>query len=124
MSEFSIPVDFLDNFIFKAKPEYSMVYLYVYRYLSNDLKVPDNKKIAEDLRISEEDVFSAYNYWSGKGYPINGTVAPAFDKSSYKPEEISKNGEFSFICGMVCFDVGCKRIGTVRTIIKIEIDDA
>lgn len=29
-----------------------------------------------------------------------------------------------FIGEMVGFDVGCKRIGTVRTIIKIEIDDA
>ena len=101
MSEFSIPVDFLDNCIFKAKPEYSMVYLYVYRYLSNNLKVPDNKKIAEDLRIFEEDVLAAFNYWSGKGYPINGPVAPAFDKSGYKPAEISRDGEFSFVCDSV-----------------------
>lgn len=101
MSKFSIPVDFLDNYIFKAKPEYAMVYLYVFRYLSNNLTMPKKQQIASDLRLAEDIVEASFNYWSGKGYPLNGTVAPSFDKSSYKPGEIASDNEFKFICDSV-----------------------
>lgn len=91
MEEIRIPVDFADNRIFKAKPEYAMVYLYAYRH-----KTPDSCITAEDiseaLNIPLHTVNEAMDYWTKLGYDIFTLkkFPPKPEKSRYSPNEITE----------------------------------
>lgn len=106
MSDFKIPMDFMDNYIFKARPEFAMVYLYIYRLTAEGREIPAPEKIAQSLRIGKECVTAAFNYWKGKGISLNGVIPPGFDKSGYSPAEISSDSEFAFICESVSAALG------------------
>lgn len=95
MDDFKMPMEFVDNFIFKAKPEYAMVYLYAYRHKSGG-ESASAEDIANALGLSKDTVSSAIEYWSGLGYDIfsKKKFPPACDKSRYSAGEIcefSKN---------------------------------
>lgn len=96
MSDFSIPMDFMDNYIFKTKPEYAVVYLYVHKFSGDS--VPSYEEISRELRMSKETVEGAFNYWKGKGFPLGSIIPPTFSKSGYTPKEISKDADFAFVC--------------------------
>ncbi len=91
MDKLELPLDFVDNFIFKAQPEYAMVYLYAYRQKLDEASV-NAQQIEKALGIKPDVVLKAIEYWKGKGYDIfsQKPLAPICDKSKYSPSEITK----------------------------------
>jgi len=98
VSDFSIPMDFMDNYIFKTKPDYAMVYLYAHKFFIENKGVPSHEEVASALRMSNEAVAAAFNFWQGKGFCLGKSIPPGFDKSSYSPNEISSDAGFAFVC--------------------------
>lgn len=99
MQEFKLPIDFVDNYILKAKPEYVVVYLYAYRHKKDNHSADD---IASALNLSEETVINAINYWTDAGYNIfNPIVEKATEKPKYTVSELnelsSKEPDFEFL---------------------------
>lgn len=90
MEEFKISMDFADNFIFKAKPEYALLYLYAYRHkmYGKQKSIPE---ISEDLGLPMGVVKDAVGYWAELGFDIftEKKIPPAPDKSRYSPREIT-----------------------------------
>lgn len=91
MKDFKLPIDFVDNFIFKANPEYAIVYLYVYRH-KTDCNIPAIGEIASALEINTEKVAEAIEYWTALGHDIFTVkkFPPRCEKSRYSSGEISK----------------------------------
>ena len=69
MKDFKLPVDFMDNYILKSKPEYVMVYLYAYRH-KDENGVPEQTAIAQALGMEATDVAEAVKYWCNLGFDI------------------------------------------------------
>lgn len=105
MQEFMLPMDFMDNYILKAKPEYAMVYLYAHRH-KEGTHVSEPSEIAAALGIEQCLVDEAINYWIGLGFNIFSHKAKKIpEKPSYSVKELnemSKNdSDFKFICNTV-----------------------
>lgn len=98
MSDFSIPMDFMENYIFKTKPDYASVYLYTHKFFIEGKPLPSQEEIASALRMSKETVAAAFNFWQGKGFCIGKAIPPAFDKSAYSPTELTGDTSFAFLC--------------------------
>ena len=90
MKDFKLPMDFVDNYILKAKPEYVMVYLYAYRHKADD-KNFSYSDAASQLGLTEETVSEAVGYWTKLGFDIFSIkkFPPKNDKSRYSAGEIS-----------------------------------
>ena len=90
MKDLKLPMDFVDNYILKAKPEYVMVYLYAYRHKAEN-KCLGCGEIAENTNLSESIVKEAVNYWTELGFDIFTVknFPPKCDKSRYSAGEIS-----------------------------------
>lgn len=105
MQEFMLPMDFMDNYILKAKPEYAMVYLYAHRHREGNRSF-ESSEIAEALGIEQSLADEAVSYWIGLGFDI---FRPKAEKTPVKPSysvkelnEMSKNDtDFKFICTTV-----------------------
>lgn len=91
MKDFKLPMDFVDNYILKAKPEYVMVYLYAYRHKADDKGV-NNTELAPALGLSEKIVKEAIEYWSALGFDIFTVkkFPPKCEKSRYSAGEIAE----------------------------------
>ncbi|MDR1705126.1 MAG: DnaD domain protein [Clostridiales bacterium] len=59
-----IPAEFIDIHLAQAKPEHIAVYLYGARHSPS---VPSLRKTAEELRLRELDVVSAWTHWESAG---------------------------------------------------------
>lgn len=94
MKDFKLPIDFMDNYILKSKPEYVMVYLYAYRHKDGD-QVPETDAIATDLGMSVSTVKEAIEYWCKLGFDIFTTkkFPPKPDKTRYSAADITKLAE-------------------------------
>lgn len=90
MKDLKLPIDFVDNYILKAKPEYAMVYLYAYRKKDDGIS-PDANEIAFALSVSENIVSDAIEYWTKLGFDIFTVkkFPPKCEKSRYTPGEIA-----------------------------------
>ena len=62
----AIPNFFIDNFMPKAKPIFSLVYIYIYKQCASGNKKINIIDVAEELNISETDVTDSLNYWHAK----------------------------------------------------------
>ncbi len=89
MQEFKLPIDFVDNYILKAKPEYAVVYLYAYRHKEKQ-DFCKAAHISEVLGIDKQTVESAIRYWTDAGYNIfDPVVKPTVAKTEYSSKEIN-----------------------------------
>lgn len=90
MQDISLPIDFMDNYILKSKPEYVLVYLYAYRH-KNDGKTPDIREISSGLKMDRRTVKEAIDYWCGLGFDIFTIkkFPPKCEKSKYSAGEIA-----------------------------------
>ena len=91
MKDLKLPMDFVDNYILKSKPEYVMVYLYTYRHKAED-KCFDYTEAASALGLSEKIVSEAAEYWTKLGFDIFTIkkFPPKCEKSKYSAGEIAK----------------------------------
>ena len=132
MQEFKLPVDFVDNYILKAKPEYAMVYLYAYRHKENaDACKPSC--ISKALCIDIKTVESAVKYWTDAGYNIfNPVVKPIQRKAEYSTKEINAlfktDKDFEFlkdtvesILGMTLTLGNCRTLAWMYKIASFDI---
>lgn len=88
MQEFSLPIDFVDNYILKAKPEYVMVYIYAYRHKKEKCSL---EKIASDLGMDLKTVQSAVEYWNTAGYSIfNQEIKAIEEKAKFSSKELNE----------------------------------
>ncbi|MBR5517694.1 MAG: DnaD domain protein [Clostridia bacterium] len=88
MQEFTLPLDFVDNYILKAKPEYTVVYLYAYRHKD---ATHSAQSIAEAIGMDKETVSKAIDYWTEAGYNIfNSVVEKAPEKPKYTVKELNE----------------------------------
>lgn len=58
---------FVDEFLPKANPTYSLIYLYALRFASQNKKIPTMPQMAENLRLMPSDVNSAWLFWTTFG---------------------------------------------------------
>ncbi|MBR0278170.1 MAG: DnaD domain protein [Clostridia bacterium] len=102
MKDVTFSSDFLDNFIFKAKPEYAQVYIYAYARKMSGINVT-SEDISKSLKIDLSTVKKAEEYWKGQGFDIFSQkhFPPSLDKSTYSADEISdfakNDGELSVL---------------------------
>lgn len=101
MQEFMLPIDFVDNYILKTKPEYAMVYLYAYRHKEDAISL-GAAEIASALGMNQKLVDDAINYWTDAGYNIfNAKIEQITEKPKYSVKELnelSKNEpDFEFL---------------------------
>lgn len=91
MKDFKLPMDFVDNYILKAKPEYVMVYLYAYRHKAEN-KCLNETELSSALGLSEKRVKEAIEYWTNLGFDIFTVkkFPPKCEKSRYSAGEIAK----------------------------------
>ncbi len=91
MKDFKLPMDFVDNYILKAKPEYVMVYLYAHRHKADD-KCFNHAEASAVLGLNEQKVREAAEYWTGLGFDIFTVkkFPPKCEKSKYSAGEIAK----------------------------------
>lgn len=91
MKDFKLPMDFVDNYILKTKPEYVMVYLYAYRHKAENKDVSVDE-IASSLGMNIKTVREATEYWCGLGFDIFTVkkFPPKCEKSKYSAGEIAK----------------------------------
>lgn len=99
MQDFSLPIDFVDNYILKAKPEYVMVYLYAYRHKDENCSADD---ISVGLKMNKKTVCDAIDYWTGAGYNIfKSVIKPITEKPKFSSKELNslfKNeSDFEFL---------------------------
>jgi DnaD/phage-associated family protein len=92
LDKLSLPIKFIDEYLPKADPAYVVVYLYVYRFISNDESVPDTSQIAFTLGMKESDVVDAFKYWNNLGFNLGSkTIVKTLHKSIYTPSEIAEH---------------------------------
>ena len=91
MQELKLPLDFVDNYILKSKPEYAMVYLYAFRH-KNEVEVVNADVIASALNLNTDTVNDAIAYWCELGHDIFTTkkFPPKCEKSRYSSGEIAQ----------------------------------
>lgn len=91
METFKLPMDFMDNFILKSRPEYALVYIYAYRHKTEG-GVPSAEEISKTLNLSKNIVNEAVCYWTELGYDIfsHKKFPPSCDKSRYSAGEIAE----------------------------------
>lgn len=91
MKDFKLPMDFVDNYILKAKPEYVMVYLYAYRHKAEE-KGFNDRELGSALGLSEKTVKEAMEYWTNLGFDIFTVkkFPPKCEKSRYSAGEIAE----------------------------------
>jgi hypothetical protein len=70
IGQFSLPIKFIDEYLPKADPSYIVVYLYAYRFLSQNEPLPDNSQVAAALGMKESDVCDALKYWNRLGFNL------------------------------------------------------
>ena len=88
MQDFTLPLDFVDNYILKAKPEYVVVYLYAYRHKDTTHSA---ESISKAIKMDKETVENAINYWTEAGYNIfNAEVKKLPEKPKYTVKELNE----------------------------------
>lgn len=93
MQDFSLPLDFVDNYILKSKPEYVMVYLYAYRHKDT---AHSAESLSTALKMDKNVVENAINYWNEAGYNIfNSVVEKIPEKPKYTIKELNELSEAS-----------------------------
>lgn len=95
MDSLSLPIKFIDEYLPKADPSYIVVYLYAYRFLSQNEPLPDNSQVAAALGMKESDVCDALKYWNRLGFNlVSKTSVKTLHKSIYTPGEIAQHAEY------------------------------
>lgn len=91
MQDLKLPLDFVDNYILKSKPEFSMVYLYVFRH-KDEGAVISAEDISLALKLKTDTVNDAIAYWCELGFDIFTTkkFPPKCEKSRYSSGEIAR----------------------------------
>ena len=91
MQDLKLPLDFVDNYILKTKPEYAMVYLYAFRHKDNGASV-DAQTIASALNLKIDTVNDSIAYWCELGFDIFTTkkFPPKAEKSKYSSGDIAQ----------------------------------
>lgn len=121
MQEFTLPLNFVDNYILKAKPEYAMVYLYAYRH-KDKTEFCSLSSISTALKIDINTVESAVKYWTDAGFNIfNAKVEPSEKKPEYTSKEINElfktDKDFEFLRDTVETVLGkALTLGNCRTL--------
>jgi DnaD/phage-associated family protein len=66
-NETPIPNAFIDNFMMKANPIYTIIYVYGLRLCMSGGNGLSSQELAENLNILESDVDNAWRYWEKQG---------------------------------------------------------
>lgn len=130
MQEFSLPIDFVDNYILKAKPEYVMVYIYAYRHKDEDCSL---EKTATELGMDLKTVQNAVEYWSKAGYSIfNQEIKLQEEKPKFSSKELNElfksEPDFEFLRNTVESILGkaltlgsCQTLAWMYKVAKLDI---
>lgn len=91
VQDLKLPLDFVDNYILKTKPEYAIVYLYAFRH-KDEGEFAEAQSIASALNLKIGTVNDAIAYWCELGFDIftNKKFPPKAEKSKYSAGEIAK----------------------------------
>lgn len=91
---------FIDEYVPKSNPTYSLLYLYALRFFMDSSPIPSITDMANDLRLIPSDAYSAWIFWVSQGLAtIDGDEVIL---TELMPKASSENGESDAMLEWLC----------------------